>query len=56
MWRAGISRWALGVSSVGTAALVCSVLGGTKGGALLGTGGSEVGEKIGLHLYEEGAW
>ncbi|MEB3840999.1 hypothetical protein [Pseudomonas guariconensis] len=52
----GIVCGALGVSSVGTGALVCSVLGGATGGALLGSGGSEAGGKIGLHLYEEGAW
>lgn len=52
----GIVCGALGISSVGTGALVCSVLGGATGGALLGSGGSEAGGKIGLHLYEEGAW
>lgn len=47
---------ALGLSSAGTGALVCTVLGGAAGGALGGALGSNYGGEIGLKFYEETAW
>ncbi|MBF8733054.1 hypothetical protein IRZ59_21730 [Pseudomonas guariconensis] len=45
---------ALGISSLGTGALICSVLGGAVGGTIGGMRGSELGEAQGLKLYEGG--